>query len=422
MGEYRSMSKIIVSLTSYPERMEKMPRVIAALNKQTIKPDKIVIYLAEEEFIGYENLVDQKFFEENNTVIRWVKDNYRSYKKFIYAFKEFKDDIVITVDDDIEYAETMIEDLITGAKKFPDAVIARCVRLITSTDDDKIEIYEHWHSVVGEQIGLFADSPRFDLIALGVGGILYRPKKFSDEILRTDLFKTVCPDTDDLWLKLHQVLANVPVVLVNHLNDDTEIKEISRNGLYLNKNKSGGNQLSINNIIKYCEDKGITIKQINDILFSSGRIYKSELEKIVGAYICGRNYEVIRKKIIENSLTIDNLIKLVKFCEYIYIYGLGIYGKKLFQFIFNIDENKKVMFFETAVENEKENLDINVLPGKSLSERLQEGSAIILAGSIWNSYSMANYLEKIGIKHYYFLGQRTREYLFQNFKINGELD
>ena len=80
------------------------------------------------------------------------------------------------------------------------------------------------------------------------------------------------------------------------------------------------------------------------------------------------------------------------------------------------------MFFETAVENEKENLDINVLPGKSLSERIQEGSAIILAGSIWNSYSMANYLEKIGIKHYYFLGQRTREYLFQNFKINGELD
>ena len=132
------MSKIIVSLTSYPKRMEFMPRIITALNGQTVKPDKIVLYLAEEEFIDCKDMVDETYYMNNNTIVKWVSDNYGPYKKFIYAFQEFKNDIVVTVDDDVEYATTMLEDLLAGAEKFPDAVIARRARLITSTDTGDI--------------------------------------------------------------------------------------------------------------------------------------------------------------------------------------------------------------------------------------------------------------------------------------------
>lgn len=413
------MPKIIVSLTSYPKRMEMMPRVVASLNNQTIKPDRIVIYLSKEEFLDCKNMVDEKYYEENNVTISWVSNNYGPYKKFIYSFKEFKDDIVITVDDDVEYAETMIEDLLSGAEKFPDAVIARRARLITSTDDDRIETYENWSTIREEEAGFFANNPRFDLIAIGMGGVLYHPNRFSEEIFREDLFKEVCPNTDDLWLKLFEVLANVPVVLVDRMNNDSEIKEISRDGLYVNRNKEGGNQIAIENIFNFCKDKGITAKQICDSIFSVKRIYKSELETVIGTYIYGENYEKIHKRIKNNALNPSELIDLVKTNDNIYIYGSGTYGRHLLQLIFSVNVYKRVVFIETEVEYEKKIFGINVLKVENLIKEIdsKENVVIILAGSVNNSYSMAIELERIGFSKYYSFGEGTREFLLNNEHI-----
>ncbi len=404
------MSKIIVSLTSYPQRMELMPRIISALNNQTVKPDKIVLYLAEEEFNGCKDRVDESFLNKNNTTVRWVHDNFGPYKKFIYAFKEFKNDIVVTVDDDVEYAATMLEDLLTGADKFPNAVIARRARLITSTDAGNMEDYENWHTIA-EEVGLFADIPRFDLLAIGMGGVLYHPDRFSDEVCRTDLFHMVCPDTDDLWLKLYQGLANIPVVLVARSDQDFEIKKISRNGLYQNRNKFGGNQTSINNIIKFCENRGITEQQINNLIFSKGRIFKSQLENTILTYIYGGNYQKIIKSIADNALSPEKLGELITKSEDIYIYGCGTFGRRLLQLIFDININKNVSFIETDAKNAETVYGIDIIPVKEISKVLSQNAVIILAGSEQNSYSMAKELENIGINQYYSFEKETREYL-----------
>lgn len=406
------MSKIIVSLTSYPKRISVLPNVIASLNNQTVKPDKIVIYLTKEEFAGHKNLVDEKYFAENNAVICWVNHNYGPYNKFIYAFKEFKDDIIITVDDDFEYTETMIEELVMGATKFPDAIIARRVRVITSTDDDELEDYENWYAVQKEEMGLFADSPRFDLIALGVGGVLYHPNQFSDELLREDLFSEISPGNDDLWLKLYQMLAGIPVVqVVARINEDYEIKEMSRDGLYANRNKTGDNQIFINNIICFCEKKGITLKQIVNSIFIKEHIYKSEVENLISVYLYGDNSRSINKNFANNELTLEQIIGLIKRNKHIYIYGSGFYGKRLLRLILDLDLCKSVFFIETKSETIKEDGGISILPVEALVKVTLEDSAVILAGSRRNSYSMANELEKIGISYYYFLNEMAREYL-----------
>ncbi|MBQ6515632.1 glycosyltransferase family 8 protein, partial [bacterium] len=72
--------KIIISLTTFPERIKELKYVLYSLFNQTVKADKIVLYLSEEEFKNKENDLpeDIKQFENYGLEIRWVK-NLRSY-------------------------------------------------------------------------------------------------------------------------------------------------------------------------------------------------------------------------------------------------------------------------------------------------------------------------------------------------------
>ena len=78
-----------------------------------MKPDKILLWLAEEQFPGREadlpnNLV--KDAVEDKFELRWC-DDIGSHKKYFYAMQEFPDDIIVTVDDDMYYDTDMIRRL-----------------------------------------------------------------------------------------------------------------------------------------------------------------------------------------------------------------------------------------------------------------------------------------------------------------------
>lgn len=125
--------KIIVSFTSYPPRINSVHQVVESLYRQTVPADEIVLYLSLDEFPleaaslpgKLKSLIGQGGFR-----IEWVHGNLKSHKKYYYALQEYKDAVVITVDDDKIYAETMIGDLIKSHERFPDAVSARAVRIM----------------------------------------------------------------------------------------------------------------------------------------------------------------------------------------------------------------------------------------------------------------------------------------------------
>ena len=64
-----------------------MPKTIKTLLKQTVKPDKVVLWLAEEQFPQKENELPSELLELQNfgLTIKWCTD-IRSYKKLIPAF------------------------------------------------------------------------------------------------------------------------------------------------------------------------------------------------------------------------------------------------------------------------------------------------------------------------------------------------
>ena len=96
--------KIIVSLTSFPERMEDIQYTLYSLLNQEFKPDELILWLSQEEFPNKEKDLPQVVlkFRENGLQIKWCENLY-SYKKLIPTLKEYKNCncIIVTADDDI---------------------------------------------------------------------------------------------------------------------------------------------------------------------------------------------------------------------------------------------------------------------------------------------------------------------------------
>lgn len=206
--------RIIVSLTSYPPRISTVWQTIRSLLAQKTLPDKIIIWLCKTEFPrGERDLPDSlKKVLWHDVEIRWVDDNLGPHKKYFWALQEFADDIVITADDDLIYRNTMISDLMSMHQKFPHAVIASRTHLMMFQDNGELKPYKHWifeaPHYYPRLVGIA--SPR--LFATNGAGTLYPPHSMPAETFNKPAIMGLCPNADDLWLKVMQIKAGIPVV------------------------------------------------------------------------------------------------------------------------------------------------------------------------------------------------------------------
>ena len=81
---------LIVSLTSYPKRMNYIHNTIKSLIEQSEIPDRIILWLAEEEFPGREKDFPSELLEcmGQGLEVRWC-ENLRSHKKYFYTMMQF---------------------------------------------------------------------------------------------------------------------------------------------------------------------------------------------------------------------------------------------------------------------------------------------------------------------------------------------
>jgi hypothetical protein len=83
---------IIISLTSYPARIETVVKTIRTLLNQTKKPKKILLWLALEQFPNRESELpcELQSMVGEGLIIEWCKD-LKSFKKLIPAIKKYPD-------------------------------------------------------------------------------------------------------------------------------------------------------------------------------------------------------------------------------------------------------------------------------------------------------------------------------------------
>ena len=113
--------KIIVSLTSWKKRIQYVSKTIYMMETQTIKPDLIVLNLAEDEFPNKEKDLPAELVLFSTTLdnfeIYWVKENTKAFKKVIPTIKRFfnEDCWIFSIDEDVlyykDYLKCFLEEL-----------------------------------------------------------------------------------------------------------------------------------------------------------------------------------------------------------------------------------------------------------------------------------------------------------------------
>lgn len=248
-------TQIIVSLTSYPQRINTIHLDIRTLLNQTLKPDHVILTLAKEQFPEGESslpadLVDLKGF---GLEINWSED-IRSYKKLIPIYEEYKHHIIVTVDDDLYYSRDWLEKLYNSYLKEPNCI--HCNVANAFFVDDEKNLYQVRDQRVYHKEASFLNS------LVGFGGVLYPPGCLYKDITNKDLFMTLAPTNDDLWFWFMGILAGTKVRVIdnNYLMAKT-IKETEGSGLnYYNNGNNDPFLKQMNNLFNhYPEVKDILL-------------------------------------------------------------------------------------------------------------------------------------------------------------------
>lgn len=203
---------IIVSLTSYPARIDSVAAVIESIQHQSLQPDCIALYLSRDQFHHLEEDLPSPLLrqiQQGAVVVQWVDGDLGSHKKFFYAFREFPEALIVTIDDDVIYPSDFLAMLYQCHLSYPRAVIAARTHYMTFTAEGTAREYLQW---LNEFDGLI-DTPSMRLLATGVGGILYPVHLFSSFDFGQNGLLAIAPNGDDLLLKAVEAYLGIPVVL-----------------------------------------------------------------------------------------------------------------------------------------------------------------------------------------------------------------
>jgi hypothetical protein len=231
---------IYVSLTTIYKNQREVLKSLESILNQTIKIDKIYLYLSEDKYLLDEGFRNKEITNKNlldfindydKIEIRWVK-NEGPYRKLLPVLKDKweEDCIIITIDDDTIYDKRLIENMVNDYNKY------KCVISYRGFTPKMAKFRDFDYETRDKLCHLHSFN-----FCTGKGGILYKPEFFyktKDLIFNDRIYLNKCKTNDDIWFYILRVINNVKAYV------DTKkymTRDLQTNGLYFNYNKKNNN-------------------------------------------------------------------------------------------------------------------------------------------------------------------------------------
>ncbi len=245
--------ELIVSFTSYPERIPTIHIMVESVFKQTIAPGRTILWLSEDQFPKKEaDLPDSLLsYLDKGLEIRFVQGDLKPHKKYYYAMQEFPDNPIVTLDDDVIYPEDTLSKLWNSYQSFPHAVSAIRAHRIAITDG-QIGKYNEWT----QNEPLFYRRPSMLAFATGVGGVLYPPGCMPAVAFDKNLIEKHCLLGDDIWLKCMEILTSTPTVSADIDASFAYVEGTQDTALWRNNQSKGYNDAYFSDIALELEKTG----------------------------------------------------------------------------------------------------------------------------------------------------------------------
>ena len=228
-----------VSLTSFPARIEYVHIAIETIMRQTFKPDRIILWLAESQFPEKKLPDSLTRLESRGLTIRWC-DDLRSHKKYHYVFREYPESNIILMDDDIFYPRDTIKKLVKLHKKYPRDIVCVSAQVVAPALSALPSVWPT--AELGKR---YISCPHIQ--AFSGAGSLFPAKWYPAELFNKEKAMTLAGSADDLWLKAISLLAGVKTTMVYPLRGFPVDIQIQNNETLFSVN--GGHGENINDAV-----------------------------------------------------------------------------------------------------------------------------------------------------------------------------
>lgn len=225
--------KIICTLTSFPGRIESVQYTIKTLFNQTMKPDRIILWLAAEEFQGVELPDCIKKLQTQGLEVRFCKNMF-GHKRYYKLIEEQKDDeLIVMFDDDILFPRCLIERLYTVWEKNPNCIVCDRGQLLTFNNGELVNP-GYWST--NSDVGLHQGS--YCILASPGGGCLLPPKALYKDANNCDLIQKYALKTGDIWLMFMacendtKIMRTYKYHRIFILSEDEQKVQLGREAIY----------------------------------------------------------------------------------------------------------------------------------------------------------------------------------------------
>jgi protein O-GlcNAc transferase len=182
--------RLVVSLTSYPQRFPTLHWTLKCLLSQSVAPDEVILCIAREDKA---RLPDEVLTLQDDGLTIKFSEDLGPYTKIVPALVQYPDAYVVTADDDIYYGPAWLEELVAHERAGGEILCHRAHRIRIGSNGIPLA-YQKWEYETRHK------KPCSLIFPTGCGGVLYPPGVLHRDVMNTRLFRELCPSNDDVWL------------------------------------------------------------------------------------------------------------------------------------------------------------------------------------------------------------------------------